>query len=280
MFTDCQILFEVFLVNPTKGAQEIPSGCPQSLNGIGMHLVDPIAIVIARPFFFAMTHREMFPLDVIVALPFIGITRRPLLGVAMHMVPQRLPIGMLANPQPALATLSANRPHNRRTVIGIRAVPALLVGAPPRRVVGVGVFVPFFPPRSETSRRFRSQRRAAWSESRSHAHGLAVACANGAHSATTRPTPRLRPSRDRLCLRRAPITLPAGEIAYSLRKGSPYRECRRAGRRDTANPQALASVSGRLAPDQQSRHSLDSAGPGDESVSPPKPYFRVRPVTL
>src|SRR5690606_11076782 len=52
-----------------------------------------------------------------------------------------------------LAAVPADDAGNRRGVIGVVAVAAPLVSPPPGRVVGVGVPLAFFPPRSGTSRR-------------------------------------------------------------------------------------------------------------------------------
>ena len=56
MFAHGQIVVQIFLVDSAKRAQKIARGCPQAFDGVGMDLPDAIAIVIARPFFLAMTH--------------------------------------------------------------------------------------------------------------------------------------------------------------------------------------------------------------------------------
>ena len=55
-----------------------------------------------------------------------------------------------------MSTLPAHRPDDGRPIIVIRAVASPLVGSAPRRIKRIAVFVAFFPPRSETSHRFRS----------------------------------------------------------------------------------------------------------------------------
>ena len=56
MFAHGQIAVQIFLVDAPKRAQKIARGRPQAFNGVGMHLTDAIAIIIARPFFLAVTH--------------------------------------------------------------------------------------------------------------------------------------------------------------------------------------------------------------------------------
>ena len=60
-------------MHPTKRAQPIAQSCPQALDGIAMHFPDPIAIIIARPLFFAMRHGVVLSRQAIVALPLIGV---------------------------------------------------------------------------------------------------------------------------------------------------------------------------------------------------------------
>ena len=95
----------------------------------------------------------------IVTLPFIGINRDPDLGEGVNLFFEGFLVGMINHPQPDLATLATNRAHNRWAVIIIGAVSTLFVGPGTRRVVWIAVIVTFFPPRSETSRRFQSDYR-------------------------------------------------------------------------------------------------------------------------
>ena len=57
MFAHGQIVVQILLVDSTKRAQKIACGGPQAFDGVGMDLADAIAVVIARPFFLAVTHR-------------------------------------------------------------------------------------------------------------------------------------------------------------------------------------------------------------------------------
>src|SRR5712691_8543989 len=93
----------------------------------------------------------------VVALPFSGLTGGLLLGVPIHVLSQRLAIGMVAHAPPTVPTVSAHGSDDGRAIIVIRPLAPLFVGAPPRRIKWIAVFVPFFPPHSETSPRFRSR---------------------------------------------------------------------------------------------------------------------------
>ena len=106
MFAHGQIVVQILLVDSAKRAQKIAGGRPQAFDGVGMDLADAIAVVIARPFFLAVTHGVVGTLDAVVALPFIRVTGGVFLGVAVHVLLQRLPIGMLAHAQPTLPTVA------------------------------------------------------------------------------------------------------------------------------------------------------------------------------
>ena len=152
MLTHRQIVLQVLFVNTTKRSQEITRRRPQPFNRIRMHFAHTIAVIISRPLVLAVTDRSVRPLDLIVALPFIGITSGLWLGVVMYMLVQGLAIRMLANAQAALPTLSANRANHWWSVIFIAAMTSSLVGSTSRRVKRIAVLFAFFPPRSETSR--------------------------------------------------------------------------------------------------------------------------------
>src|SRR4029453_3669039 len=102
-----------------------------------MHLPDAIPIVIAGPFFLAMTHGVMNTIDSVVALPFIRVTGGVGLGVAVHGVLQRLPIGMLPRPQSALPTVPADGPDDGRTIILIGPLASAFVRATARRIAWI-----------------------------------------------------------------------------------------------------------------------------------------------
>ena len=145
MFAQGQIAVQILLVDPPKRTQKIARGCPQAFDGVGMNLTDPIAVIIARPFFLAVTHRGVGTINVIIALPFIRVTGSFFLGGAVHVFLQRLAIGMLAHAQPALPPLPPDGTNDGRTIILIGPVPSSFVGVADRTDRGVcRLFSPAF----------------------------------------------------------------------------------------------------------------------------------------
>lgn len=279
MFTHCQILFQILLVDPPKGAQKIASGSPQPLDRVGMHFPHAIAVVISCPFLLAVTDREVGAVDPVVTLPFIGVASSHLLRIAMPMLPQRLAVGMLADSQTTLAALPTNSPDHGRPLSCIRAVPALLVGPPPRRIVRIRVLFAFFPPRAETSRRFPCHGQARWSDSSSYTHCLGGACASGARSDGTRLTPPPRRSRIPLYQCLATTTRLAGLRDCSPRRWCRCRDCRPAGSPGSDNLRTLACGGESGARAGSWPHSPGILDPGDENTSLPTSGFLVRPIT-
>jgi hypothetical protein len=102
-----------------------------------MHLADAITIVVACPFLIAMTYRYMHAVQMLIAPPLIGVHHRIGLGETMHVLFERLSVGVMHHAQAHLMSVSPHRPHNRRAVIGVGAMPAPLVGSSTRRVVWV-----------------------------------------------------------------------------------------------------------------------------------------------
>src|SRR5215813_274877 len=145
MFAHGQIVRQILLVDATKGAQKIAGGGPQAFDGVGVDFTEAIAVIIAGPFFLAMPHGGVDPIDAIVPLPFVGVTRGIFFGVAVHVFLPRLPIGMLTHPQPALATFPTAGPHDGRAIILIGPVASSFVGATPWRIARIAVVVAFFP---------------------------------------------------------------------------------------------------------------------------------------
>src|SRR5947209_8552830 len=164
-----------------------------------MHFAHPIAVIISRPLVLAVTDRSVRPLDLIVALPFIGITSGLWLGVVMYMLVQGLAIRMLANAQAALPTLSANRANHWWSVIFIAAMTSSLVGSTSRRVKRIAVLFAFFPPRSETSRRFLCLCRPAPLDSAWQRHSPECACASDEYKGVTATVPGQARLTARLC---------------------------------------------------------------------------------
>ena len=117
MFAHRQIVFQTLLVNAAKRPQKVAGRRPQSFDGVDMNLSHAISIVISRPLFLAVTNRAVCSIDAVVALPFICVTGGLLLCVSMHVLLQRLAIGMVAHSQATLPTLPANRPDDGRPII-------------------------------------------------------------------------------------------------------------------------------------------------------------------
>jgi len=151
MFAHRQVVVQILLVDFTKRVQKVARRGPQAFDGVGMNLVDTIAIVIPCPFFLPMTYSVVSTLEPVVALPFICVTSGVSFGVAMYVLLQRFALGMVTNAQATLPTMTPHGSDNGKPIVVVRAMPALLVSAAPGRIKGIGVFLSFLPPRSETS---------------------------------------------------------------------------------------------------------------------------------
>ena len=112
----------------------------------------------------------------IVAQPFIGIDLNAGQGAGMDVMFEGFLVGVMNHPQANLTTLTANRPHNWRTIIVIGAMTALFVGPTTRGIIRVGMILTFFPPHSETFRRFQSVHRAMVLAVDAVLHWLVVLC--------------------------------------------------------------------------------------------------------
>src|SRR5262245_11945597 len=279
MFAHGQIMVQILLVDPTKGAQKITCRGPQAFDGVGMDLTDTITIIVARPFFLAMTHRVVSALDFVVALPFIGVTPGVSLGVPMHVLLQRLAIGMGPHPQTTLPTVTSHSPDNGRPIVVVRPVPALLVGAAARWIKRIGVFLPFFPPRSETSHPFPCRDPARSWRSTSYSRWLGVACASARRTDARARVPQLKRWLVRPCSRHALTTRCGGVPNYSPQRGSQYRGYTSAGSCSSDNQQSRACAGETRVRVPGLLHSLDSAGLWGESIAPPTPDFHLRQVT-
>jgi len=186
---------------------------------------------------------------------------------------------MLTHAQATLPTVATDSPDDRRPIVVVRPVPTLFVGPAPWRIKRIGVFLPFFPPRSETSPPSLCRDPARPARSTSHSHWLGGACANERRTGARAPVPQLRWLLVRPCRRHA-LTTRRGEVPNcSLQRGSPYRDYRYAGswRSDSRQSRAFACGSHVLV--LGGRRSVDSAGRLGESISPPTPDFLVHQVT-
>src|SRR5512135_72416 len=159
------VLFSVRFVDTPGRPEEVPKPRPDPLHGVAVHLSDPVAVIVPREFAPIMVHRRMpsaAAAQRVVPVPVIGVHRRTRLGGGQDrgVDPLGRPAPM-SHPEPHPATASADHPGDRRPVGLPGAVALGLVRTPPRRIVGVGVRPPFFPPRFGPSRRLRSGRPAA-----------------------------------------------------------------------------------------------------------------------
>lgn len=76
----------------------------------------------------------------------------------MYMLLQRFLVSMMLNPQAHLSAFTPNRANDRRSIILISAVSALLIRPTAGWICRVKVFITFFPRHSETFRRFQYAR--------------------------------------------------------------------------------------------------------------------------
>lgn len=205
MFAHRHIVFQVLLVDSTKGAQEVSHLRPQTLNRVRVNFSNSIAIVITRPFFLAMIDCGMRATQVVIAAPLVAVAscsrRSVLLNVAM-----KCPfVGSRADSQATLPAAPPNGPHNRWAVILVCAMTAPFVGTSAWRIIFVLMTFSFFPPRSETSRLFQSAGLAKQSLPASGSRSVAVACATREWFGVRVQVLRREPNCFRLYTRRARV---------------------------------------------------------------------------
>jgi hypothetical protein len=278
MFAHGQIVGQILLMDPAKRTQKVARGCPQPFTGVGLHLADPIAIVIACPFFLTMAHGGVATTNAIVTLPFIRVTGGVFLSVSVHVSLQCLPIGMMAHPQPTLFTFAPYGPDDGRAIVVIRTMTAPFVGAAPRRVTRIAVFVPFFPPRSETSPRFPSRDQATPSDLTCGTRWPAGVCATEAHTGARARVLPLTPSPVRLCKSRGLTTPPGAAPDCCPQRGCPYRGYSSVDSGDSGNRRCRTCADETRVLLASEPGSLGSASLWGENVSRPQRYFRGQPV--
>jgi hypothetical protein len=221
MLAHGQIVMQILLVNSTTGAQESTGRGPQAFAGVGVALAAPLAILIARPFFLAGPDGVVHALDLVVTLPLSCITRGAFLRGAVDVGLQRLASGMLTHAPATLPPVTPYRPDHRRPGVVVRPVPTLLVGAASGRLQRLGVVLPFFPPRSDTSPPSLSRDPARPSHSPSHRPWLGGAGANERRTGARAPVRQLRGLPVRLGRLHALPTQPSGAPRYSRQRGLP-----------------------------------------------------------
>ena len=125
-----------------------------------------------------MTNGLSISVDLIVAFPFVGIDRCFGSRTAVNVRAKALPVRAAKHLQAHLPARSANGTDNWGAVVFIRSVSPGFVGSPARRIGRISMRFAFFPPRSETSRRSRSGRRAPTTpvEEGQHSPGAAGGC--------------------------------------------------------------------------------------------------------
>jgi hypothetical protein len=276
MFIHRHIARQIIFVNPAKRPQKVARAGPHALCGIGMDLTNAVAIVIACPFVFSMIDRDMLAWNLIVPCPFIGIDSRVGLRETNQVLLQSLTIRVLDDTQPNGSALTPDRADDGRTVIIIGAVPALFVGPTAGWVRGIIVFSAFFPPNSETFRRFQLWYPVAGSRVGAGAHYRADVGADDA------PYHRLSPTRVtnwpwvHPCTRLAraePLAPGAVACSQTVSRYIPYKPFDTLGS-DTALHDSAGFVQ-RRQPASRWHHIPDSTALAGESVSVAKSH-RIR----
>ena len=111
----------------------------------------------------------------VIAQPVVGIDLNTGPGEGMDVMFESFLVSVVNHSQTDLTTLTPYRSHNWRTIIVISAMAALFVSPAAWRIIGIGVIFTFFPPHSETFRRFQSVYRVMVLVIDGVGHWLAVA---------------------------------------------------------------------------------------------------------
>jgi len=83
---DRHVTSQVFLMNSSKLAQEIPHCRPQPFDRVDMDFSNAIAIIVTCPLPIAVADGLPVALNLIVAFPFVGVDDGPLFGKAVDLV--------------------------------------------------------------------------------------------------------------------------------------------------------------------------------------------------
>lgn len=140
-------------MNPTEGAQKVSQAGPKTLDSVDMNFSDTIPVIVTCPLVAAVTDGVVGSSNPFVAAPLIGIDRGESVCIAMDMREQGFLVCVFDHTQSYLSRLSSHGAHHRRAVVVIGTVTALFVGSASGWVSRVEMTLPFFPPRSGTSRR-------------------------------------------------------------------------------------------------------------------------------
>ena len=157
-FKHCHVSGQVFFVHAAKGAQEIAKSCPDAFHRVAMDFAETIPIIVTRIFMVRVTNRHMPPTgvrDVTVGRAFIGVEKRAGLGVSFDLGLDRRLLSIITDGQTNVARGAPDHAQDGRPVVVHRACPRSIVGATPRRVIGIVMFLAFFASIFEHLVRFR-----------------------------------------------------------------------------------------------------------------------------
>ena len=242
-----------------------------------MHFSNTITIIIACPFVFSMIHRRMRACNLVIPRSIHPYWCVPSGCVKLlHMLLQRLAICLLDDAQTHLSPFTPNRAHYGWPIIVIGAVPTPFIGPTPRRVLRITMFSPFFPPHSETSRRFQLWHPATESRAEGGVPGRAGVGADDAPYHKPSPARVINSQWVHLYTRRAraeSLAPDAGVCSQTASRYTPYTPFDTSGS-DTASHDYAGFVQ-RRGPVSHWPHSPHTASRVDENASATRSH-RVR----
>jgi hypothetical protein len=133
-------------MNTSKGTEVGSTRRPCALAGMAMDFALAITIIIPRPFVHTMSNRGMVRMAAAIARPLIGRGPR----AADRDVRRDQPhtgarIGVVTDPPARRARVARDEADAGRPIVGIRALPVALMGAPAWWIGGVAMGGAFFP---------------------------------------------------------------------------------------------------------------------------------------
>ena len=147
-------------MNAPERAQEVTEPRPESFDGIAVDLANSVVVVVAGPFACAglVAHRAMHASvggQGEVNAPLVGIDDGPRLGLCEHAGQKFRAAAGVEDIEVYGSGVPFDDSEDGGAVVFPGSVSPGLIGAPPGRIVGLQMRIPFFPPRSGTSRRLR-----------------------------------------------------------------------------------------------------------------------------
>ena len=125
---------QVLLMDAPKYPQVGAQPCTCSFAGVAVDFAFAISIVSTRPLTGAVAHGRVLGMAAVIALPFIRVQDRVLLGdILGDQVSASVPVRTVAHPEPLLPRLARDDADDGRPIIGIGAVPPPFIGAADRR---------------------------------------------------------------------------------------------------------------------------------------------------